>query len=100
MDSQLVDKIYESSFVPELWPDVLEELRRITESAACSLFVTKGDVTGWKASPIAEEATARFVKEGWFFRGQVVARMFAARHAGFLTDLDLFTPRNCSGTNL
>ncbi|MGH6862992.1 MAG: helix-turn-helix transcriptional regulator [Methylocella sp.] len=32
------------------------------------------------------------MKEGWFWRGQVAARGFAARHAGFLTESDLFTP--------
>ena len=40
---------------------------------------------------IAHEATAKFVRAGWFWRGQIAARWFAARHAGFLTDLDLFT---------
>jgi hypothetical protein len=32
------------------------------------------------------------VNEGWFWSGQGAARLFTARHAGFLTDLDLFTP--------
>jgi hypothetical protein len=91
MDPELVDRIYESSFVPELWPGVLHEVGRIAEAGA-SLFITKDDVTSWTASKIAHEGTAIFVKEGWFWRGQVVARLFAARHAGFLTDLDLFTP--------
>ncbi len=90
MDPELVDRIYESSFVPELWPGVLREVGRIAEAGA-SLFITNGDVTSWTASKIAHEATAIFVKEGWFWRGQLVARTFAARHAGFLTDLDLFT---------
>ncbi|MGH6793713.1 MAG: helix-turn-helix transcriptional regulator, partial [Methylocella sp.] len=90
MDPELVDRIYESSFVPELWPGVLREVGRIAEAGA-SLFITNGDVTSWTASPNAHEATAIFVKEGWFWRGQIVARLFAARHAGFLADLDLLT---------
>ncbi len=32
------------------------------------------------------------MNEGWFWRGQLVARALATRHAGFLTDLDIFTP--------
>jgi DNA-binding CsgD family transcriptional regulator len=91
MDPELVDRIYECSFVPELWPDVLHEVGRIADAGA-SLFITNADVTSWTASKIAHENTAKFVKEGWFWRGQVVARLFAARHAGFLTELDLFTP--------
>ncbi|MGH6813091.1 MAG: helix-turn-helix transcriptional regulator [Methylocella sp.] len=90
MDPELVDRIYESSFVPELWPGVLDEFGRIAGDGA-SLFITNGDVTSWTASNNAHEATAVFVKEGWFWRGQIVARLFAARHAGFLTDLDVLT---------
>ncbi|MGI8568350.1 MAG: helix-turn-helix transcriptional regulator [Methylocella sp.] len=95
MDPELVDRIYESSFVPELWPGVLDEVGRIAEAGA-SLFITDGDVTSWTASKSAHEATAIFVKEGWFWRGQIVARLFAARHAGFLTDLDLLSPDEIS----
>ncbi|MGH6801405.1 MAG: helix-turn-helix transcriptional regulator, partial [Methylocella sp.] len=90
MDPELVDKIYESSFVPELWPGVLDEVGRIAEAGA-SLFINDGDVTSWTSSKRAHEATAIFVKEGWFWRGQIVSRLFAARHAGFLTDLDVLT---------
>ncbi len=31
MDPELVDRIYECSLVPELWPGVLDELGRIAE---------------------------------------------------------------------
>src|SRR5579871_2629982 len=90
MDPELIDQIYESSFVAERWPNVLQKIGRIAEAGA-SLFITKADVTSWTASKLAHEATERFVKEDWFWRGQVVTRLFGARHAGFLTDLDLFT---------
>jgi DNA-binding CsgD family transcriptional regulator len=90
MDPELVDRIYESSLVPELWPVVLGDVGRIVEAGA-SLFVTKGEVISWAASRTAHEATAKFVKQGWFWRGQIAARLFAAHHAGFLTDLDLLT---------
>ena len=63
MDPQLVDQIYESSFVPELWPGVLHQVGRIAEAGA-SLFITKDDVISWTASKIAHEATAQFVKAG------------------------------------
>ena len=91
MDPELVDRIYESSLVPELWPGVLYEVGRIAEAGG-SLFIINADVTFWTASPIVHQAAAKFVKEGWFWRGQLAARSFAARHAGFLTDLDLLTP--------
>jgi hypothetical protein len=44
MDPDLVDRIYESSLVPELWPGVLDELGRIAETPGGTLFITKGEV--------------------------------------------------------
>jgi DNA-binding CsgD family transcriptional regulator/PAS domain-containing protein len=92
MDQDLVDRIYESSLVPELWPGVLDELGRIVEAPGGSLFMTKAKVQYWTASPIIRERAGRMVNEGWFWRGTMVARAVAARHAGFLIESDLFTP--------
>jgi DNA-binding CsgD family transcriptional regulator/PAS domain-containing protein len=91
MDPELVDRIYESSLVPELWPGVLDELGRLVEAPGGTLFITKAEVQHWAASPIIRERAGRMVNEGWFWRGQLVSRAFAARHAGFLTEADLFT---------
>jgi hypothetical protein len=88
---ELVDRIYECSVVPELWPGILDEIKRIAGGRGGTLWITKADVQFWSAAPASREGAAIFAKEGWFWRGQVVARLFAARHAGFLTDLDLFT---------
>jgi DNA-binding CsgD family transcriptional regulator len=92
MDSQLIDRIYESSFVPEHWPGVLDELGRTAEATGGSLFITKAEVQYWTASPEIRERAGRMVNEGWFWRGQFAARALAARHAGFLTELDILTP--------
>jgi hypothetical protein len=91
VNPELVDRIYECSLVPELWPKVLSEIGWISEAGA-SLFITNEKRISWAASKLAHDGTALFVKEGWFFRGQMVSRFFAAKHAGFLADLDLFTP--------
>ncbi|MGH8597749.1 MAG: helix-turn-helix transcriptional regulator, partial [Gammaproteobacteria bacterium] len=92
MDPDLVDRIYESSFVPELWPGVLDELVRGVEGAGGSLVISKAEVQFGTTSPGVRELAERFPPERWFWRGQVVARLFAERHAGFLTESDLFTP--------
>jgi DNA-binding CsgD family transcriptional regulator len=94
MNPELVDRIYESSVIPELWPGVLDELGRLVEGNGGSIFITKIDVQFWTASPLTRrraEAIA-FVPEQWFWRGQITTRLFGARHAGFLTDVDIFTP--------
>jgi hypothetical protein len=92
MDPELLDRIYECSVVPELWPGVLDELEKLVEGSGGSLYITKADVEYWTASPGAHNRAGRGVQEGLFRRGQHISRLFAARHAGFLTDLDLFTP--------
>jgi hypothetical protein len=89
MAPELVDRIYESSFVPELWPGVLDELGRISEATGGTLFITKPEIQYWTASPGSHERSARTINEGWLWRGQLLARAFAMRHAGFLTDLDV-----------
>jgi DNA-binding CsgD family transcriptional regulator len=91
MDPELVDRIYECSLVPELWPSVLDELGHIADGVGGSFTISKADFQYWTASPGLRETTEKYVNEGWLWRGQVSARFFATRHAGFLTELDLFT---------
>ena len=86
MDPPLIDRVYECSLVPELWPDVLHEVGRIAEAGA-SLFMTNADVISWTCPRSHRTICERRL----VWRGQVVARLFAARHAGFLTDLDVLT---------
>jgi hypothetical protein len=40
MDLDFVDRIYECSLVPELWPGVLEELGRIAEGISGTPFIS------------------------------------------------------------
>ncbi len=40
MDQQLVDLIYECSFLPELWPGVLDELTKIADARGGVLIAT------------------------------------------------------------
>ena len=61
LESELIDRIYECSFVPELWPQVLRDTSKISESAGASLFVTNPDVTAWTASKNSHAITGRFV---------------------------------------
>jgi DNA-binding CsgD family transcriptional regulator len=90
VNPELIDRIYECSFVPELWPKVLGAVGRVSDAGA-SLFIANEGRISWAASKFAHAGTAICVNEGRIFRGQLFARLFAAQHAGFLADLDLFT---------
>jgi len=92
MDTQLIDKIYESCFLPEFWPEVLDELGHIAEAPGASLFVLKNDAQYCITSAEPRERAQQMIKEGWLGRGRVISRLFAQRHSGFLIDVDFFTP--------
>ena len=64
MQAQLIDRIYECSVVPELWPDVLDELALITDSIGGMLFSARKAVN-WTASANVFEAFETYVKDGW-----------------------------------
>jgi hypothetical protein len=91
MDPELVDRIYECSFVPELWPRVLDELAQIADAIGGVLLTANTEVPKWVASPKLRCVMEMYVRDGWFVREQRVSRLFAARHAGFLTEYDLST---------
>ena len=92
MDTPLIDKVYESCFVPEFWPEALDELGRIADAPGASLFVLKNDAQYCIASPEPRERAQRMIKEGWLSRGRIISRLFAQRHSGFLIDVDFYTP--------
>ncbi|WP_158817817.1 helix-turn-helix transcriptional regulator [Methylocapsa sp. S129] len=91
MNEQLVDRIYESSFVPELWPGVLDELAEIANARGGVLFAANTEVLRWTASASLREEMARYVSDGWLMRGQRRGRLFGARHAGFLAESDIYS---------
>jgi hypothetical protein len=92
MNAQLIDRIYESCFAPETWPDVLDEIGRIGDTTGASLIVSRDNVLHWVASPEPRERAKKFVKEGWLWRGQIIAKLFSLRIPGFLIDVEFFTP--------
>ena len=66
MAPDLVDRIYESAFVPELWPTVLGELSDIAGARAGFLFVSRGDIHSWTSSTqVGIDAIAPLVASGW-----------------------------------
>jgi DNA-binding CsgD family transcriptional regulator/PAS domain-containing protein len=92
MESELIDRIYECSFVPELWPQVLRDTSKMSESAGASLFITNPEVTAWTASKNTRDIAEQFVADGWYWRGRLMSAIHSSRHPGFLREVDLFSP--------
>ena len=83
MDARLIDRIYESSFTPEAWPGVLHEMGQIAGTLGASLFVAGKDVFSASLRPSRGRGAEKMMKEGWLWRGAIIARLFAERHPGF-----------------
>lgn len=92
MDTEVIDKIYESCFVPEFWPEVLDELGRLGDAPGASLFVMDDKAQYCTTSPEPRERARRMINEGWLRRGRIVPTLFAQRHSGFLIDVEFFSP--------
>src|SRR5215467_2839734 len=88
MNSELIDKIYESCFAPQVWPEVLDEVGRIGDAPGASLFFSRGGDQRCVTSAEPRERAERIVREGWLARGAIISRLFAQRHAGFRALLD------------
>src|SRR3954465_8137328 len=92
-DSQLVDRIYESCLVPELWPATLDDFAKLAGARTGWLFTFRDGITHWAASNArAAEVLGPLIKAGWVVREERFSRLLASRRAGFLVDLDLYTP--------
>jgi hypothetical protein len=67
---ELVDRIYEGSFVPELWPSVLDKLAQIGDAGGGTFFVANTKVVSWTSSAIVRDGMEIFAKSDIVARGQ------------------------------
>ena len=89
---QLIEQIYESSFLPDLWPGVLHELATIAGGRGGVIFVANANgILRWSGSERIREDLEVYVGEGWLAKDLRQPRMITSTHAGFLTDADLFS---------
>jgi hypothetical protein len=63
MTDDLIDRIYESSFVPELWPGILDALSDIAGARGGVLFAAHSKVLNWTATANLAETFRAYV--GW-----------------------------------
>jgi hypothetical protein len=50
MTDDLIDRIYQPSFVPELWPGILDALSNIADARGGALFAAQSKILNWTAS--------------------------------------------------
>ena len=91
MVQELIDRIYECSFAPDMWPDVLDELSHLAEAQGGVLFAARERVPRWTASPAICEHVENFMRGDWLSNCTRGGKLFSRRHPGFLTDDDVYT---------
>lgn len=96
----LIDRVYEAAAVPELWPATLSAIGRFGGGGGALLFTSHGQDFRYVASPELEGYMAEFMAGGWVAHNDRPIRLFAKQHAGFLTDLDVYTPEELDANRL
>lgn len=89
-DAELIDRIYESSVVPELWPQVLDDISAMMEAEGGLLFSAR-KALHWTASDTVREVFAEYVADGWFTRCSRRICIMNAAEPGFFTEQDFWT---------
>lgn len=91
MHDDLVDQIYEASFIPEKWPRILDELAGMTEAKGGLLFSARDKVLSWTTSDNLEDVFQTYVKDGWFARCDRRVCMMGKAHDSFLIENDYWS---------
>jgi DNA-binding CsgD family transcriptional regulator len=91
MKAELIDRIYESAFVPDLWPGVLDELARLSDSRGGLLFSARDRVLKWTSSANLNDIFRSYVEDGWFPRCPRRICLFTKSMPAFFVEQDFWT---------
>lgn len=92
MEPDLLDRIYESCFSPEVWPGVLQDLAGLAGARVGWFCVSDGTTDRWAASnDLAGALLGPLIESGWVSRADRFKRLLGAHHAGFLIEHDIYT---------
>ncbi|UVO54974.1 helix-turn-helix transcriptional regulator [Sphingomonas sp. SUN039] len=65
VDAALIDRVYECSVVPELWPDILDDVAGQVDARGGLLFSARRTLD-WTASKSLTDVFQTYVADGWF----------------------------------
>ncbi len=91
MGADLIDQIYEAAAAPDLWPDLLDKIAELVSAEGTLLFVARQASSHVLASPRVAGAAPAYFERGYQHQDERTRRLLAKRHAGFVTDLDVFS---------
>ena len=91
MKNELIDRIYECSFVPELWPGVLDDLAKLVDASGGLLFAGRDRVLNWTSSAVLSEVFQTYVSDGWFAKCSRRICLMTQNQPSFFVEHDFWT---------
>ena len=91
MHERLIERIYEGSQRPELWPGVLEQIGQIIEAPFGFVILGDSDAARWIGAPGFEEILQRMIRERWLARGTYPRRLPKLCASRFIADQEAMT---------
>jgi DNA-binding CsgD family transcriptional regulator len=89
---QLLDLIYEAAAIPDLWPVVLDGMAKIAGGAGTFLITADPRTIRWTSSDALRQLGLDILEGHWHERNSRMERLLLHRHAGFMRDVDMWTP--------
>ncbi len=91
MQETLIDRIYQASLLPQLWPGVLQQIGETVDAPFGFVIVGDSDTSRWRNTPGFDELTTRMIREGWLARGAYPRKFFQIRAPRFIADQEVMT---------
>ena len=91
MKPELIDRIYECAVVPELWPEVLDELADMVGARGGQLFAVREKAMSWVTSRTLSETFQAYLNDGWFAQCNRRVCLFSQNLPTFLTEDDFWS---------
>ncbi len=88
----ILDKIYEAAFLPELWPEVLGQIAaRAGASSGALLIIDKRLPPLFSATPNVVDTLTEFARTPSWYENTPALRMRALKYPGFMERAEFFT---------
>jgi DNA-binding CsgD family transcriptional regulator len=91
--NEIVDRIYEASFIPDLWIDILDRLAALAQCDGGILIAadSQQNIRALSSECLTPMLSA-FINEGWMRQNIRASRLRPMNYSGFIVDLDIVTP--------
>ncbi|QZO00442.1 hypothetical protein [Chenggangzhangella methanolivorans] len=89
--SDIVERIYEAAALPELWPDLFQDLSNRYEFVGAACSASMRSFQRGISSPGIADVLERFLTGGWQDRNCRAPRTAKLNYEGFVRDQDILT---------